>query len=156
MLTPTMEYKHEPPVQEAAFAPTATATAMTMAGLSEVARTADVTAIHTTNLLGALHVYARLVRLKSSGEIAPRAVITAGDLRLIVEGGHVGVSAEDARLRLDEQCVCFTTPSVREAFATLKRAGARMIDPIQVLSPDCAMFSLATRDGTVIEFIGRP
>jgi hypothetical protein len=150
MLTLTMEYEHELPIQEAAFAP------MAMTGLSEVATTADVTAIHTTNLLGALHVYAKLVRLKSSDEIAPRAVITAGDLRLIVEGGHVSVDAEDTRLRLDERCVRFTTPSVREAFATLKRAGARMIDTMQVLSPDCAMFSLAGRDGAVIEFIGRP
>jgi hypothetical protein len=124
------------------------------AGLAEVARTADVTAIHTTNLLGALYIYARLVRLKPQGEITSGVVITSGALRLVIEGGHV--SPEDARLRFDERCVQFTTPSVRDALTTLKRAGARVVDGIHVFSPDCATFSLAGREGALIEFIGRP
>jgi hypothetical protein len=123
-------------------------------GLHEVAESADVTAIHTTNLLGALHVYVKFLRLKSPDKVAPRVVIASGETQLVLEGGYV--SGMDSHSGFDEICVRFTTPSVQEAFATLRRAKARIIEDMYLLRPDCATFSIADRDGCVIEFVGRP
>lgn len=133
----------------------ATRPAPRMTGLREAARTSEVTAIHTTNLVSALHIYAKMIRLRDGNEPAGRAVIACKAEQLELADGCVydiqPVPGSDA-----DVCVRFVTPSIQRAFTTLHRAGARILEGVTKLDNGCVAFRLADARGNVIEIVGTP
>jgi hypothetical protein len=110
-------------------------------------------AIHTTNLRQALFFFAKLVLLDDSGQPA-QVTITCGEVCLQVLGAHVG--AIDRRLGFGDRAVHLNMPSVRPAYDALHRAGAGVIDELRAIGPDYAAFSIADREGHLIEISGPP
>jgi predicted enzyme related to lactoylglutathione lyase len=126
-----------------------------MTGLREAARTSEVTAIHTTNLLSALHVYAKMIRLRDGNKPAGPAVIACKSDQLELTDGRV-CDLTPAPSSSVDVCVRFVTPSIQHAFTTLQRAGAHSSAGVTELDDGCSSFRLADAQGNVIEIVGRP
>jgi predicted enzyme related to lactoylglutathione lyase len=126
-----------------------------MTGLRETARTSEVTAIHTTSLVSALHIYAKMIRLRDDNEPAKPAVIACKSDQLELTDGRV-CDMEPAASSGIDVCVRFVTPSIRHTFTTLQRAGAHVIEGVTKLEDGRSAFRLADARGNVIEIVGKP
>jgi catechol 2,3-dioxygenase-like lactoylglutathione lyase family enzyme len=114
----------------------------------------NVISIYVSDLDAAKAFYVATLGLMAGEEMAPGVMLSAGDMPIYLEGGRSG--RNDPGMQRPTTSICFSTPSVREAYAKLHAAGVPIIEEYNEIAPTFAMFRIADPDGNVVEFAGKP